>query len=47
MPSARAGVVENLLPPFFVPKAPERNYFLFGQVRASLFANCMSDYFLI
>lgn len=32
MPSARAGVVEDLLPPFFVPKAPERNYFLFGQV---------------
>ena len=33
MPSARAGVVEDLLPPFFVPKAPERNYFLFGQVQ--------------
>ena len=32
MPSARAGVVEDLLPPLFVPKAPERNYFLFGQV---------------
>ena len=33
MPSARAGVVEDLLPPLFVPKAPERNYFLFGQVQ--------------
>ena len=32
MPSARAGIEEDLLPPLFIPKAPERNYFLFGQV---------------
>ena len=31
--TARAGVAEDLLPPFFLPKAPERNYFLFGEVR--------------
>lgn len=29
--SARPGVVENFLPLFVLPKAPERNYFLFGQ----------------
>ena len=30
--SARAGITEDLLPPIIVPKAPERNYFLFGEV---------------
>ena len=32
MTTARAGIAEDLLPPFFLPKAPERNYFLFGEV---------------
>ena len=32
MPSARAGVTENFMPPLFVPRAPERNYFLFQEV---------------
>ena len=31
--TARAGIAEDLLPPFFLPKAPERNYFLFGEVK--------------
>ena len=47
MASARAGVVENLLPPLFLPKAPERNYFLFGQVRAFLHFSFMSSYNLL
>ncbi len=29
--SARPGVVENFIPIVVLPKAPERNYFLFGQ----------------
>lgn len=32
LPNARAGDSEMSIPPLFLPKAPERNYFLFGEV---------------
>jgi hypothetical protein len=32
LPNARAGDVESIMPPLLVPLAPERNYFLFGEV---------------
>ena len=32
LPNARPGDIESILPPLFLPKAPERNYFLFGEV---------------
>lgn len=33
LPNARAGDIESIMPPLLVPLAPERNYFLFGEVR--------------
>ena len=32
LPNARPGDSEMSIPPLFIPKAPERNYFLFGEV---------------